>query len=134
MAAARSTRRVALFLVLLAGAAAVLWQRRAARSVGAVGVPSWPPFQPEHVIVVPEPAGQTVPSAAAPPVVAQSAVAQRWVTPVDGACPDGYTIKANDNSRIFHLPGGRFYARTAPERCYASADDAVADGYRQAKA
>ncbi len=55
-------------------------------------------------------------------------------TPVDGACPDGYPIKANDNSGIFHVPGGRFYERTVPERCYADAADAEADGYRRAKA
>jgi hypothetical protein len=63
-----------------------------------------------------------------------SAAAERWVAPVDGECPSGYPIKANDKSRIFHVPGGRFYDRTVAERCYATADDAVADGYRPAKA
>ena len=57
-----------------------------------------------------------------------------WVAPVDGACPEGYPVKANNNSGIFHVPGGRFYDRTVAERCYANADDAVADGYRPAKA
>jgi hypothetical protein len=57
-----------------------------------------------------------------------------WVPPIDGMCPDGYPIKANDNSGIFHVPGGRFYDRTVPERCYANTDAALADGYRQAKA
>ena len=47
---------------------------------------------------------------------------------------DGYPIKANDNSGIFHVPGGRFYARTVTERCYANSADAVRDGYRPAKA
>ena len=59
---------------------------------------------------------------------------QRWVEPVNGDCPDGYPVKANDNSGIYHVPGGRFYDRTVAERCYANADDAVADGYRPAKA
>ena len=59
---------------------------------------------------------------------------RRWADPVDGGCPPGYPIKANDNSGIFHVPGGRFYERTVPERCYATEDDAVADGYRRAKA
>ncbi|MDP9463039.1 MAG: hypothetical protein M3P52_00315, partial [Actinomycetota bacterium] len=45
--------------------------------------------------------------------------APRWVAPVDGQNPEGYPVKANDTSRIFHVPGGRFYARTAAERCYA---------------
>ncbi len=31
------------------------------------------------------------------------------------------------------MPGGRFYERTKAERCYQSADAALADGYRQAK-
>jgi hypothetical protein len=54
--------------------------------------------------------------------------------PVDGGCPAGYPLKANNNSGIFHVPGGRFYDRTVAERCYANAEDAIADGYRQAKA
>jgi hypothetical protein len=58
----------------------------------------------------------------------------RWVAPIDGGCPEAYPVKANDNSGIFHVPTGRFYARTVPERCYANADDAIADGYRPAKA
>ncbi len=57
-----------------------------------------------------------------------------WVAPVNGTCPDGYPVKANNNSGIYHVPGGRFYARTVAERCYANADDAIADGYRAAKA
>lgn len=59
--------------------------------------------------------------------------ASTWMPPVDGACPSGYPIKGNANSRIYHVPGGRFYDRTVPERCYASAADAEADGYRAAK-
>lgn len=81
--------------------------------------PSWPPL----------------PSVGTVQTVAEvSNDAPRWVAPVDGNCPDGYPVKANDNSRIYHVPGGRFYARTAAERCYAKADDALADGYRPAKA
>lgn len=57
----------------------------------------------------------------------------RWVEPTDGACPLSHPVKANDNSGIFHLPGGRFYDRTGAERCYATAEDAEADGYRRAK-
>ena len=59
----------------------------------------------------------------------------QWLPPLaDGTCPDGHPVKANDNSGIFHVPGGRFYERTKPERCYADADHAAADGYRPAKA
>ncbi len=90
-----------------------VWSRRQSPSPAA---PQWPPLpsvdrRDEAVIVAP-----------------------RWLAPVDGQCPDGYPVKATDSSRIYHVPGGRFYARTAPERCYAHADDAIADGYRAAKA
>ena len=58
---------------------------------------------------------------------------QRWVAPVDEQCPPGYPIKGNTKSGIYHVPGGRFYERTVPDRCYANEDDATADGYRRAK-
>jgi len=56
-----------------------------------------------------------------------------WVEPVDGVCPVSHPIKGNDGSKIFHVPGGSSYDRTIPERCYAQAEDAEADGYRRAK-
>lgn len=57
-----------------------------------------------------------------------------WVDALDdGSCPISHPIKANDNSGIFHVPGGRFYDRTKPERCYTGDDAAIADGYRRAK-
>lgn len=56
-----------------------------------------------------------------------------WVEPVDGHCPLSHPIKANENSHIYHSPGGRFYARTRAERCYANPADAEAGGYRAAK-
>jgi hypothetical protein len=43
-------------------------------------------------------------------------------------------VKLNLQSGIFHVPGGRFYDRTVPGRCYTSAEAAEADGYRRAKA
>ena len=57
-----------------------------------------------------------------------------WVDPTDGVCPVDFPIKGNANSGIYHVPGGRFYDRTVPQRCYATEDAAVADGYRRAKA
>ena len=68
------------------------------------------------------------------PADAEAPPAQRWLAPVDGGCPSSHPIKANAKSEIYHVPGGRFYDRTIPERCYASADDAEADGYRRSKA
>lgn len=99
------------------------------RQVQSVPTPQWPPLTPE-------PRREAAP--AKPKVAAsetsESAPAARWKSPIDGACPEGYSLKANDNSGIFHTPGGRFYARTVAERCYANAADAIADGYRPAKA
>ncbi len=83
----------------------------------------------------PEPEAEPEPGSEPGPVadgLAES-VAGRWVEPVDGACPISHPIKANAQSMIFHVPGGRSYARTIAERCYTSGDAAVADGYRRAK-
>ena len=47
-----------------------------------------------------------------------------------GNCPDSYQIKAKDSSGLYHVPGGNAYDRTIPDRCYTSAEEAEADGYR----
>lgn len=78
--------------------------------------------------VAPEPAGVPVGSERTAPSGAT------WVEPASGGgCPDGYPIKANLKSKIFHAPGQLNYDRTSPDRCYASADAAEADGLRAAK-
>ncbi|WP_245858972.1 HNH endonuclease family protein [Luteimicrobium subarcticum] len=48
-------------------------------------------------------------------------------------CPSWAPIKGNASSHIYHVPGGAYYDRTAPEVCFASASAAVADGYRASK-
>jgi hypothetical protein len=93
-----------------------VWSRK--RAPLPSSSPQWPPLRTDSVR----------PSTPAP------SPAERWMPTVDGKCPDGYPFKANNNSRIFHSPGGRFYDRTVAERCYARAEDAIADGYRPAKA
>ena len=58
----------------------------------------------------------------------------KWVpADADGGCPDSHPVKATKASRIFHVPGGQFYARTKAERCFCDAEAAEADGYRAAK-
>jgi hypothetical protein len=147
--------RFALLLALLGGAGAFLYkQRLGAAAAAPATAPQWPPLREDqppaaqsfaaarHDVASSESSATTTAAAAAPIVTTNeptttgvdAAATQRWVPPVDGGCPDGYPVKANDNSGIFHVPGGRFYARTVPERCYATADDAIADGYRAAKA
>ncbi len=121
--ATRRHRRWPFLLILLAGAAWLITQRRAAATkVGGQATsaedaaPTWTPVADIGV--------QATQAVAAAPT---------WVEPVDGQCPDGYPVKVAA-SGIFHAPGGRSYDRTAPVRCYADTTAAEADGYRQAKA
>ena len=59
--------------------------------------------------------------------------AKRWVEPTGGVCPTTHPVKAKISSKIFHLPGMTNYERTNPDRCYADAAAAEADGLRAAK-
>lgn len=145
-----TTLRRMFWMALFAGAGYAgwtTWQRRSDDTSDAA--PEWPPLDPWPAPVSADAVAAAVPSAGPPPAATAPRFAGRpegerrgsagstsavWVEPVDGDCPSGYPIKANDNSGIFHVPGGRFYERTVPERCYADAHDAEADGYRRAKA
>jgi hypothetical protein len=123
-------RRV-LVLLLLSGAAALvaIMLRQRATPAAAIAPPTWPPIAPR-----PEPAPVAdVDNAGEPPTAVDAE--QSW-KPLndDGTMPDGYPIKAKNQSMIFHVPTGRFYARTVAERCYATEAAAIADGYRRAKA
>ncbi len=126
----RSLRRL-FWLGVLAGGGYGAYRVWRQRQEPAAAPAPWPPFESE-------PRAAHAPTRhVASPIVADTVTAEppeRWKAPLDGDCPDGYPVKANDNSGIFHVPGGRFYARTVAERCYANAEDAVADGYRPAKA
>lgn len=81
----------------------------------------------------PTPAPSPTPAAAVSADLPRSAADQAWVEPVDGACPDGFPIKAKLKSGIFHQPGGPAYERTKPDRCYPTAETAEADGLRPPK-
>jgi hypothetical protein len=121
------------WLALLGGAGYAGWTAWQSRNHDdPPTAPEWPPLEPpRHLTAVDHAPVDHQSSNPANPAETTDAT---WVDPVDGGCPDGYPIKANDNSGIFHVPGGRFYERTVPERCYADAADAEADGYRRAKA
>ena len=108
--ASRTLRRLVLLAVLAGGIGWLVNSKRSSRAAANDDEPVWPPFR----------SGPTGPA---------------WVSPDDqGACPLDHPVKANDNSGIYHMPGGRFYDRTKAERCYVRAADAEADGYRAAKA
>ncbi len=112
---------------------------RGRRSPEVTGKASWPPLAETAA-----PAPRTGPvrfetaptedSAADTANGADSAEgADSWLPPVDGECPEGHRIKVNARSGIYHVPGGASYDRTTPERCYPTAEEAEADGFRPAK-
>lgn len=150
------------FLGALIGVTVGAKRARDQRSGGAapLGPPAaWPPLQPAADIPVaavgslstdadavdhPATPATTTPPATTPAATTSETTTSEalpssspgagWVAPLDdGSCPLSHPIKANDNSQIFHEPGGRFYERTRAERCYADAASAEADGYRAAK-
>jgi hypothetical protein len=97
-----------------------------------VAVPDWAPLR----LVQPGAAPATVdgPVAASGAVAATDPPATKWVDPDgQGRCPDSHPIKGNRASRIYHVPGGRYYDSTHAERCFCDGDAAVADGYRASK-
>ena len=117
-------RRTA-FIVSIAAFIAVLMAWRRDRL--GPGAPDAPPDWPEFTSATPEPNGTE-------PASATEDVSSAWMAPLDnGSCPPDHNIKAKESSGIFHVAGGRFYERTKPDRCYASAAAAEADGYRQSK-
>lgn len=148
-----------LWLVLvgaIGGAAWAWWRERT--TPAASGPPEWPPLETSPRSARSTSSAATVDDTSGAPVVTpvadlaptttdQADVSDApgdavessddrlvWVVPeADGSCPVSHPIKANDNSGIFHVPGGRFYDRTKAERCYVSPEAATDDGYRRAK-
>ena len=111
-----------LFLVAVVGLAVTLVRRRSVDAEPAVR-PSWPPLDDSDDGG--RPTGAAV-SEDVPP-------SKRWSDPVEKACPPGFEVKVKLASGIYHLPGMFAYDRTIPDRCYASAEAAEADGFRAAK-
>jgi large subunit ribosomal protein L4 len=48
----------------------------------------------------------------------------------DGSEPEGYPVKGNESSKLYHLPGTSFYNRTEAEVWFASAEDAEKAGFQ----
>jgi large subunit ribosomal protein L4 len=48
----------------------------------------------------------------------------------DGSAPEGYEIKGNASSGLYHVPGSAFYNRTVAEFWFATAEDAEAAGFQ----
>lgn len=62
-----------------------------------------------------------------------------YASPTDQwTCPTSHPIKGNLTTYsgepcIYHVPGGAFYGKTKPERCYATEEEAGRDGCRRSK-
>jgi large subunit ribosomal protein L4 len=48
----------------------------------------------------------------------------------DGSEPEGFPVKGNESSKLYHLPGTSFYNRTEAEVWFASAEDAEEAGFQ----
>ena len=48
----------------------------------------------------------------------------------DGSEPDGYPIKGNASSKLYHVPGSAFYKRTVAEVWFTTAEAAEAAGFQ----
>lgn len=46
------------------------------------------------------------------------------------SCPEGFPVKGNAQSKVYHAPQSRSYAKTVAELCFATAEAAQAAGYR----
>lgn len=116
-------RRTFLLLVVTAGIGILIsWRRSHTATPTPAAPPEWPPLAPSP------------PSRPSPPSPPAAGDVPSWVpADEDGSAPDSHPIKVKESSGIYHVPGGRFYDRTRPDRCYPTADAAEADGYRRSK-
>lgn len=134
-------KAVRLLGLVLVGAAAFACLRRWLHRADDDRDDSPPASAPPALVPVPDLEPESEPEAAtevdaAPAAPADPAVAEpmtSWVPPVGEACPDGYPVKVNERSGIYHVPGGLSYERTRPTRCYPDEASAEADGFRRAK-
>jgi hypothetical protein len=52
------------------------------------------------------------------------------------SCPESHPIKSyvmQSGRRVYHTPASPWYSEASPERCYATEEDALADGNRPAR-
>ncbi|MEO8693095.1 MAG: hypothetical protein ABI658_06230 [Acidimicrobiales bacterium] len=120
-------RRIRRLLFLASAAGAIVRFAMARRPKNQASAPQAPEWTPLRV-------ASTAPAQAAPSdTSAATDTSADWVAAVDGACPISHPVKGNANSGIYHVPGGRFYESTVPERCYRDESAAEADGMRASK-
>jgi hypothetical protein len=127
-------RTVLLTLLALGVGAALSWWRSQATTPTPAQPPHWPDWPPRADATDDSGATDNSGATAAAAATASNAAAPAWLPAnEDGSTPAGHPVKAKESSGIFHVPGGRFYDRTKPDRCYTTAAAAEADGYRRSK-
>src|SRR5215207_8612619 len=82
----------------------------------------------------PEPVAEPEEATPSPqPVAPRPSAGTGSSVPWGSECPDDFPIKGNINERrerIYHVPGGQFYAKTDAERCFVTESDAIEAGFR----
>jgi len=132
-------RTVLLTLLALGVGAAMSWWRSQATTPTPAQPPQWPDWPARADATDTSGAASAAGATAAATTAANAATAndaapQAWLPAnEDGSTPAGHPVKVKESSGIFHVPGGRFYDRTKPDRCYPTAAAAEADGYRRSK-
>ncbi len=123
-------RRTMLIVTLAAAVGALVsWRRGSVATPTPAAPPQWPPLAATLRRGGPEPTLELTPEPEPEPRSEPG-----WVSANDdGSTPASHPIKAKASSGIYHVPGGRFYDRTSPDRCYHTAAAAEADGYRRSK-
>ena len=109
----QKVRRVIFLASVAAAAIRFAMARRPTKDLTAPRAPEWPPLEKAAKVAAPD--------------------TPAWVEPLSGACPLTHPVKGNAGSGIYHVPGGRFYDATLPERCYRDPAAAEADGMRASK-
>lgn len=72
---------------------------------------------------------EPAPEVAAPAAVEPAAWAGSMQAPADGSQPEGYDIKGNADSMLYHVPGSSFYSRTKAEVWFDTEENAQAAGF-----
>jgi hypothetical protein len=138
-------RRIRRLLFLASATAAIVRFAMARRppkpAPSSPRAPEWAPLRtaattPTETKTATRPAMADADDAPSTPLATASvtgSTAPDWVDPVGGSCPATHPVKGNGHSKIYHVPGGRFYDSTVPERCYRDPQAAEADGMRASK-
>lgn len=79
--------------------------------------------------------GATGPSAGSEggPIIDGTEPSPKWVAPVNGECPPTHQIKARFATGRYHEPGTKSYPKVVPDCCYATVEEAEADGFSRSR-